>query len=410
MSFFETVRIALSAIFSRKLRSALTMLGILIGIASVMLTVGLGQGAQESITGQINKLGSNMLIVTPGQTGIFAGGYDDSNRPTQSLTLGDAAALADRSANPDIRYVAPISQTVGTVAAGSVRATVSVTGTSPDWLPIRARALTHGRFFTADESARGEQVAVLGAATAANLYGSAYPVGQTFTANGQSFTVIGVLEAAGQSLSGNDDDTVLIPSGTFAARMATSANLQDVSMILLSTVDQASLTAAQQQATATLLNTHRVTPDTQDFSVSSQQALVDTIGTMTAVLTVLLSGLAAISLVVGGIGVMNIMLVSVTERIREIGLRKALGATPGVIMQQFLVEASVLGLLGGALGIGLGVLGAQLISQAIRQPVIVSPTATLLALTVSLVIGVIAGVYPTYRAARLAPIDALRNE
>ncbi|HQE31218.1 MAG TPA: ABC transporter permease, partial [Propionibacteriaceae bacterium] len=296
------------------------------------------------------------------------------------------------------------------LAARTTTASASVVGTTPDWLPIRARTVTEGRFFTTDDSTRNAMVAVLGSTTATNLFGTGYPVGQTFSLNGQSFTVIGVLNTVGQSITGNEDDQVVIPAGTYAVRMATTTNLTNVSMILLSARDQASLTAAQQQATATMLNQHRVTAAAPDFSVSSQQALVNTIGNLTGVLTALLSGLAAISLIVGGIGVMNIMLVSVTERIREIGLRKALGATPSVIMQQFLVEASALGLMGGALGIGLGVVGANVITRIVNQPVIISPAATLLALTVSLVIGIVAGVYPAYRAARMAPIDALRNE
>ena len=411
MSFFETLRTAFGAIFARKLRSALTMLGILIGIASVMLTVGLGQGAQKTITDEINKLGSNMIMVTSGaNSGFTTGGANRAPRAVAPLTLNDAAALANKQANPDIAYVAPISQTAGSLAAGTTTASASVVGTTPDWLPIRARTVTEGRFFTTDDSTRNAMVAVLGATTATNLFGTGYPVGQTFSLNGQSFTVIGVLNTVGQSITGNEDDQVVIPAGTYAVRMATTTNLTNVSMILLSARDQASLTAAQQQATATMLNQHRVTAAAPDFSVSSQQALVNTIGNLTGVLTALLSGLAAISLIVGGIGVMNIMLVSVTERIREIGLRKALGATPSVIMQQFLVEASALGLMGGALGIGLGVVGANVITRIVNQPVIISPAATLLALTVSLVIGIVAGVYPAYRAARMAPIDALRNE
>ncbi|HPZ48965.1 MAG TPA: ABC transporter permease [Propionibacteriaceae bacterium] len=411
MSFFETLRTAFGAIFARKLRSALTMLGILIGIASVMLTVGLGQGAQKTITDEINKLGSNMIMVTSGaNSGFTTGGANRAPRAVAPLTLNDAAALANKQANPDIAYVAPISQTAGSLAAGTTTASAAVVGTTPDWLPIRARTVTEGRFFTTDDSTRNAMVAVLGSTTATNLFGTGYPVGQTFSLNGQSFTVIGVLNTVGQSITGNEDDQVVIPAGTYAVRMATTTNLTNVSMILLSARDQASLTAAQQQATATMLNQHRVTAAAPDFSVSSQQALVNTIGNLTGVLTALLSGLAAISLIVGGIGVMNIMLVSVTERIREIGLRKALGATPSVIMQQFLVEASALGLMGGALGIGLGVVGANVITRIVNQPVIISPAATLLALTVSLVIGIVAGVYPAYRAARMAPIDALRNE
>ncbi len=411
MNLLETFRTALSAIFTRKLRSALTMLGILIGIASVMLTVGLGQGAQYTITQQINKLGSNMLMVTSGTGTGLGGAQRSTTRVVQPLTLNDATALADKSNAPDILRVAPVSSTSATASYSGTSVTTTITGTSPDWLQIRARTLTYGRFFTDAESAIGSLVAVIGPTTSDNLFGTGVdPVGRQVTINGQAFTIIGELEAVGQTLTGNEDDQLVIPSGTYAVRLSTTNNMNNVTMILLEAKDQASLSAAQQQATATMLVLHKATADAPDFSVSSQQALVDTIGQLTAVLTALLSGLAGISLVVGGIGVMNIMLVSVTERIREIGLRKALGARPSVILQQFLVEASVLGLMGGALGVALGVLGGNVLSKLINQPIIFSAAATIIALAVSLVIGIVAGVYPAWRAAKLAPIDALRNE
>ncbi len=413
MNPLETVRTAFTAVMGRKMRSALTMLGILIGIASVMLTVGLGAGAQKSITDQINKLGSNLLIVTSGaNTGLTVNNSSASNRTrfTAPLTLNDATALADKNNCPDVLRVAPVSTTSTTAYVGTTSATTSVVGTTPDWLGVRARTVTTGRFFTTGESSTGSLVAVIGSTTASNLFGTAYPIGKTVTLTGQSFTVIGVLDTVGSTLSGNEDDQIVIPSGTYAQRFSTSTNMNTVTMILLEAKDKDSLSAALQQATTTMYVMHNVTALAPDFSVSSQQALVETIGSLTTILTALLSGIAGISLLVGGIGVMNIMLVSVTERIKEIGLRKALGARPSVIMLQFLVEASMLGLMGGALGIALGFGGGQLLSKAIGYPVIISVAATALALGVSLVIGIVAGVYPAWRAAKLAPIDALRNE
>jgi len=409
MTWGETFRTALEAIRSRRMRSSLTMLGILIGIAAVMLTVGLGQGAQAQVRNQINQLGSNLLIVSPGST-TTSSGIRGGRGSASTLTTRDAVALASPVVAPDIAKVAPVVTGSQSLTAGTTNWTTNVVGTTPDWLPVRARTLTQGRFFSAAELNDAAAVTVLGSTTATELFGGRDALGQSVTINGTAFTVIGLLNTAGSSTTTDDDDQALVPQTTYSSRVANSGNATGISTLYIQARSTDSLSAAYQEANKALMGTHGVTATAADFTISSQQSLLTTATATDKTLTVLLAGIAAISLLVGGIGVMNIMLVSVTERIREIGLRKALGATPRVVRRQFLVEASTLGLAGGVLGIALGLVGAQVLPRFIDQPVTIPPFVGVGALGIALVIGIVAGVYPASRAARLAPIDALRSE
>ncbi|MEP7369337.1 MAG: ABC transporter permease, partial [Dermatophilaceae bacterium] len=399
MSWSETIRTALEAIRMRRMRSSLTMLGILIGIAAVMLTVGLGQGAQAQVRAQIDQLGSNLLIVSPGST-TSTSGIRGGRGSASTLTTRDAAALASTVVAPDIARVAPVVTGSQLLTAGPTNWTTNVVGTTPDWLPVRARSLTAGRFFTTTELGDAASVAVLGSTTATELFGGRDALGQTVSINGTTMTVIGILNTAGSSTTTDEDDQALLPQTTYSSRIASGGNAIGISTLYIEARSTDALSAAYQEANKALLSTHGKTVTTADFTISSQQSLLTTATSTDRTLTVLLAGIAAISLLVGGIGVMNIMLVSVTERIREIGLRKALGATPRAIRRQFLVEASALGLSGGILGIALGLVGARVLPRFLNQPVTIPPVVAVGSLAIALVIGIVAGVYPASRAAR----------
>jgi len=414
MNVLETFRTGLEAVVSHRLRSALTVLGIMIGITAVILTVGLGEGAQQQVSSQISALGSNLLTVTPGSTTSSAGirgGFGSAS----TLTVGDAAALSSNVVAPDINAVAPASTVSESLAAGTTNWTTTVVGTDPSWLTVRGRSMTEGRFIAAHDLATRADVAVLGATTAQELFGFRDPVGQTVNIAGQPMSVIGVLNTVGSSstssTASNPDDQAIVPLTTASALLFGGSSRNSVSQILIQSTSAGTLSAAYQEADAELLSLHGVTTAASaDFTITSEQQVLSTATSVDKTLTVLLGGVAGISLLVGGIGVMNIMLVSVTERIREIGLRKALGATPRVIRRQFLVEASVLGSVGGVLGAGLGLLGAAILPHFISDKITISPVATVGAIVIAIGIGIAFGVYPASRAARLAPIDALRSE
>jgi putative ABC transport system permease protein len=413
MTWLETLRTGLNGIRSHRLRSGLTVLGILIGIAAVILTVGLGEGAQAQVTSEITSLGTNLLTISPGSSTSSAGirgGFGSAS----TLTSADAAALSSKVVAPDIKAEAPTTSSSETLIAGTSNWSTTVVGSTPSWLTVRGRTIAQGRFLDNQDVQDHEAVVVLGSTTASELFSSQDPVGQTVDISGVPMSVVGVLTSVGSSSSSSttdQDDQAIVPITTAAERIFGGTARNSVSSIIVEARSSSDLTAAYQEADHELLARHAITTATDaDFTIASEQSELSAATSVDKTLTILLGGVAGISLLVGGIGVMNIMLVSVTERVREIGLRKALGATPRLIRRQFLVEASVLGLAGGALGAALGIVGALTLPGVVGDPITISPPATALALLVAIAIGVIFGVYPASRAANLAPIDALRSE
>ncbi len=415
MNWLETFRTGVNGVRSHRLRSFLTVLGILIGIAGVIIAVGLGEGASSQVTSEISALGSNVLTITPGST-TSTSGIREALGSASTLTMSDVSALQSPVDAPDVKAVAPITSDTEVLTAGGETATTSVQGTTPTWLTVRGRTLAEGRFIDDQDISDHTAVGVLGATTASELFTRGDPVGQTVDVDGVPVTIVGVLTSSGGSTSSSSgasdpDDTLIIPITTGAERIFGGTSRNSVSSIAVQARSSADLTGAYQEADHLLLQLHGITNPTEaDFTITSEQSLISADTSVDHTLTILLGGIAAISLIVGGIGVMNIMLVSVTERVREIGLRKALGATPRVIRRQFLVEASVLGILGGIVGVIGGLLGVIYLPGLIGDPMTTSPTAAVGALAIALAIGVLFGVYPASRAASLAPIDALRSE
>ena len=410
MTWADILGNAWDAIRNHKLRSMLTALGILIGIAAVVLTVGLGQGAQHKVSNQLAALGGNLLIVSPGSStsGGLRGGFGSAS----TLTTADAAALSSKTAAPSIGAVAPVlSSSSESLVNGTTNWTTTVVGTTPSWLTVRGRTLSSGHFITAAEETSGAAVTVLASDTASELFGFGNPVGQSVTINDVSYEVVGVLASAGSDSTTNLDDQAIVPMTTAAQRIIGGSTRNSVATIYIKATSPSALSGAYQEATAILDYRHAITATgTADFTITTQQSVLTATSSVDSTLTTLLIGVAALSLIVGGIGVMNIMLVSVKERTREIGLRKALGGTPMVIRRQFLSEASMLGLTGGLLGVAVGVGGAKILPHFISNPIAISLPAIGIAIGTAIVIGVGFGVYPAARAAQLSPIDALRSE
>ncbi|MDR3601042.1 MAG: ABC transporter permease [Desulfosporosinus sp.] len=405
MNFFESIRVSLRALRANKLRSALTMLGMIIGVAAVIAMVGIGNGATASITSQIQGLGSNLLTISSGQSN--AGGVKGGAGSSNTLTMADADKIEVGTA---IKAVAPVSSASAQVVAGSGNTSTTITGTTQDYQIIKNVSIASGRFITTADVDSDARVAVVGPTVVTNLLGDANAtiIGKTIKINNVPFQVIGVTTATGSTGFQSSDDMITAPISTVQERLI---GKKTVRSILVSATSADFMQQAQDQITVTLEETHKIpTGKPDDFTVQNQADILASMQGVTQTLTMLLGGIAGISLLVGGIGIMNIMLVSVTERTREIGIRKAIGAKSMDILLQFLIEAVVLSVLGGGIGIALGYGGSSLAGAALKMSTSISMTSVLVAFGFSAAIGIVFGVFPAKKAASMDPIDALRFE
>lgn len=403
MKATDLFRETTTALAANKARSGLTMLGIIIGIASVIAMVAIGNGAQQSIQSNIESLGSNLLTVRPGA--VSTGGVRGARGGAQSLTVDDATAI---KAVSGVNYVAAEVTTNEQITAHGANTNATVDGTTADYPSIHNLTMANGAFISSSQATSRAKVAVLGPTVRDDLFGTdAEALGEKIRINGTEFTVIGITTTKGGSGFGSTDEEVFIPLST--AQQYLSGG-KYVSTIGIQAASSDAMTQVQDDVTTLLLTRHKKTTDTQDFSILNQQDILSTASSVTGTFTALLAAVAGISLIVGGIGIMNMMLTNVTERTREIGLRKAIGAKEKDISNQFLLEAVMLTILGGGVGVALGWLIAKAVTASGILTAVVSLSSVLLAFGVSAAIGVIFGWYPAKRAARMNPIDALRYE
>lgn len=407
--------VALESIFANKLRASLTMLGIIIGVAAVLTTTGIGNGAAASITGQIQSQGTNLLTVSAGgSTG--GGGSNSSNAAVTTLTMDDAAALSDKNLHPQLSLIVPEYSAQATLTNADVDSRQQVIGVTADYIAVRNLTVEFGRFLTEDEVRQNARVAVLGATLAADLFVAVDPLGKTVRINAEPFQVIGVLKATGGAGFGSNDQRAFVPLSVAQGRLFNAPRYRGtytITSLSIKVGDESQMNAAQTSVEQTLRLRHGLgADDNNDFTIFNQASLLEVANTIAQTLSLFLGSIGAISLLVGGIGIMNIMLVSVTERTREIGLRKALGAHDSDILLQFVVEALVLCTLGGLIGMGISFGISALVSRIpnFTFRIVIKASALLLALGVSSACGLIFGLYPAVRATRLDPIDALRYE
>jgi putative ABC transport system permease protein len=411
MNFLENFRIALRALAANKLRSGLTMLGIIIGVGSVVALMAIGSGASANITSRVESIGSNLLTVSAGRLQFGPGGPQSGLQ--SFLYYSDYELLAAKLTK--IVSVVPVYQSSATVTYTTNTVTVNVTGTTSDYAQARSYTVAQGRFITQDDGDNAARVAVLGSQTATDLFGALDPIGRTIKINKVAFEVVGVLESKGGSSFGNADQLIIVPLETgykklFGANAVANSKLR-LSNISISVSTPDDVDAVTTQTERLLRRAHGLSlTDDLDFTVQSQTDLLESVSSISTTLTIFLGAIAGISLVVGGIGVMNIMLVSVTERTREIGLRKAVGARRLAILVQFLVETLMLSLMGGILGIAIGWGVAEGVSLAGLITTQVTPGSVALAFSFSAAVGLFFGIYPAWRASRLRPIEALRYE
>ncbi len=401
MLLLETLQTAWRALTANRLRTALTMLGIIIGVASVVAMLALGEGARASVESSIKSLGTNLLFIRPSS----ASSRGVSGGSMQTMTLDDAAAIAKIAG---VVRVAPEANANAQAKYFANNENASVVGSTPDYFAVRNFTVANGALFTAADEQAGRRVAVLGGTIAANLFGGLDPVGDRIQLKGRTFTVIGVLTVKGQAGFSNPDEQIVVPLTALQRSLSGNDRLGSISTQL---DDAANATTVQEDITRLLRARHKLADsDEDDFRISTQAEMLETMNQVTGVFTALLGGVAAVSLLVGGIGIMNIMLVSVRERTREIGIRKAVGARNQDILVQFLIESVVVSVFGGILGLLLGYLIAVVFASLTSTPTTVPMYAMVLSLATSGGIGIVFGVWPARVAAKLNPVDALRYE